>query len=73
MIDMVFTIIGAIVTALATLAGLAVWIYRSGETAGEQKAGRAEDKAALDALRREVAETRAEIAAITRRHRGDAP
>lgn len=65
MIEMVFTIIGAVVSAVAAVAGLAAWIYRQGEAAGEEKARRAEDKATLEALTREVAEIRAEIAAIS--------
>jgi outer membrane murein-binding lipoprotein Lpp len=68
MTEMVFTIIGAVVTALTALAGLASWIYRRGQAAGKEKAeraaARAGDMAKIESLERQLAETRAQIATI---------
>jgi hypothetical protein len=67
--EMVFTVIGAGVTTLAALTSLAWWIYKRGQAAGEERAGRAaaraEDKAQIAALERQLAETRAQVAAIS--------
>jgi outer membrane murein-binding lipoprotein Lpp len=66
--EMVFTIIGAVITGLTALAGLASWIYRRGQAAGEEKAeratARAGDMAKFESLERQLAETRAQISTI---------
>jgi hypothetical protein len=69
----VFTVVGTSVAVLCALAGLVWWAYKRGQAAGAEKAGRdaarAEDQAKIDALERQLAETRAELAAIQPRRR----
>jgi hypothetical protein len=62
----VFAILGTTVTVLAALAGLVWWAYKRGQAAGTDRAGRdaarAEDVAKIEALQRQLAETRADLA-----------
>jgi hypothetical protein len=52
--EAIFVIIGTVVTLLGSVAGLTWWAYRRGETAGEEKAGRAEDKARIASIERQI-------------------
>jgi hypothetical protein len=73
----VFAILSAAVTALGSLASLLWWAYRRGEAVGEAKAdshaARAEDKARIEDFRRQLAETRVELAALQPRPHAPSP
>jgi hypothetical protein len=62
----VFAILGTTVTVLVALAGLVWWAYKRGQAAGADKAGRdaarAEDVAKIEALQRQLTETRTDLA-----------
>jgi uncharacterized membrane protein YebE (DUF533 family) len=65
--EAVFVVIGTVVALVGSVAGLAWWAYRRGQAAATQ---RAEDKARIEALERQLTETRKELAALqTRRGR----
>jgi hypothetical protein len=65
--EVVFVIIGTVVAVAGSAAGLVWWAYRRGQAAATQ---RAEDKARIEALERQLTETRKELAALqTRRGR----
>lgn len=53
----IFTIIGTSIAGLSAIAGLMWWAYKRGQAAGKQ---RAEDKAKIEALERQVAELTAQ-------------
>lgn len=53
----IFTIIGASIAGLSAVAGLVWWAYKRGQAAGTQ---RAEDRAKIEALERQVAELTAQ-------------
>ena len=73
--EAVFAILGTVVTALTGEATLMWWVYRRGEAAGAEKAGRdaaqAEGQARIEQLARELAETRAGLAALQSKRRRD--
>jgi hypothetical protein len=65
---LVFTILGSCVAALCALAGGARWAYNRGYTAGKREAGldaaKARDRAKIDTLERQLAETQAQLAEL---------
>jgi hypothetical protein len=61
----VFAILGTTVTVLAALASLVWWAYKRGHTAGEASSG---NKAKVEGLERQLAETRRDLAALQSRH-----
>jgi hypothetical protein len=63
-IEAVFVIIGTVVALAGSVAGLVWWAYRRGQAAATQ---RADDKARIEALERQLAETRTELAALRSR------
>jgi len=69
----VFTAVGTSVALLCALASLLWWAYKRGQADGAEKAGRdaarAEDQAKIEALERQLAETRAELSAIQPKRR----
>jgi len=71
--EAVFAILGTVVTALTAEATLLWWVYKRGETAGAEKAGRdaaqAAGQARIEQLARELAETRAELTAFQSKRR----
>ena len=67
--EAVFAIVSATVPLLIALASLLWWAYKRGVAAGEERAeceaaDRPQDKAKIEALERQVAETRAELASL---------
>ena len=67
-----FTIVGSLVPLLAAMTTLMWWVYGRGVAAGIDRAGRASDLARIDALERELAQTRAELAEFqSKRRRGE--
>lgn len=62
--EVVFVIIGTVVAVAGSVAGLVWWAYRRGQAAATQ---RAEDKARIEALERQLTETRKELAALQSR------
>jgi hypothetical protein len=71
--EAVFAILGTVVTALTAEATLLWWVYKRGEAAGAEKAGRdaaqAAGQARIEQLARELAETRAELTALQSKRR----
>jgi hypothetical protein len=71
--EAVFAILGTVVTALTAEATLLWWVYKRGEAAGAEKARRdaaqAESQARIERLACELAETRAELAALQAKRR----
>jgi flagellar basal body-associated protein FliL len=67
--DTIFIIIGTFVAALGSEASLLWWAYRRGQAAGEEKAGRNEDKARIAALEQQLTEIRTELAAFQSKRR----
>jgi hypothetical protein len=64
--ELLCTILGTVVTVLVALASLVWWAYKRGIAAGKE---RAEDKAKIEGLERQLAETRAELAAMQPKRR----
>lgn len=62
--EAVFVIIGTVVAMVGSVAPLGWWAYRRGQAAATQ---RAEDKARIEALERQITETRKELAALQSR------
>jgi hypothetical protein len=62
--ETVFVIIDAVVAAASSLAGLLAGAYGRGQAAATR---RAEDKARIEALERQLTETRKELAALQSR------
>lgn len=70
-IETVFTLVGTAVATMSAWACLMWWIYRRGVAAGTEKAARetterSQATAKIEALERQLAETRAELASLTR-------
>jgi hypothetical protein len=72
--ETVLAVIGSVGTVLTPVAGLGWWIYKrawaSGYRAAERDAIMAEDKARVESLERQLAETREQLAAIQRSQLG---
>ena len=66
-------LLAAIVTVLASVGGLSWWSYKRGRAAGKEQAdrdaARAEDQARIEALERQLDETKAELVSLQQRRR----
>lgn len=62
--EAISVVIGTVFTVAGSVAGLVWWAYRRGQAAGAQ---RAEDTARIEALERQLIETRRELAALESR------